>query len=79
VLSHYPIASWEDMSKGWMHLFGHVHLRPNHALREGKAMDVGMDGNNFKPHSFQDILSIMRKQPIASLSLPRDHHSEDVK
>lgn len=79
VLSHYPIASWKDMSKGVIHLFGHVHLKPKHALREGKALDVGMDGNNFEPWSLHDIISIMNKQPIASLSLPKDHHVTDVK
>ncbi len=79
VLNHYPMASWRDMARGHIHLFGHVHLKPVHALREGKSMDVGMDGNNFKPVSLQQILKIMNKQSIASLSLPNDHHVKETK
>lgn len=25
VLSHYPILSWRNMTRGWIHLYGHVH------------------------------------------------------
>lgn len=26
VLSHYPILMWKNQHKGWVHLYGHVHL-----------------------------------------------------
>jgi calcineurin-like phosphoesterase family protein len=77
VLCHFPICSWHDMNKGVIELFGHVHLPPNKKLREGKAMDVGMDGNNFKPYSLTEILSIMKNQPVRQISIPEDHHAED--
>jgi calcineurin-like phosphoesterase family protein len=73
---HYPIASWKDMNNGVIHLHGHVHLPPNQRIAEGKAMDVGVDGNGLKPISMDDVLKIMSKQPIKKLSLPSDHHEE---
>jgi calcineurin-like phosphoesterase family protein len=74
VLCHFPIASWHNMNNGVIHLHGHVHLPPQFKLSEGKAMDVGVDGNNLDPYSLREIISIMSKQPIRKLSLPKDHH-----
>lgn len=76
VLMHYPIASWHNMNDGVIHLHGHVHLPPNKKLSKGKAMDVGCDGNNMEPYNLYEIISIMKQQPIAKLSLPQDHHEE---
>ena len=76
VMMHYPIASWHNMNDGVIHLHGHVHLPPDKKLSQGKAMDVGVDGNNLMPYSLGEIINIMTKQPIAKLSLPQDHHEE---
>ncbi len=78
VLMHYPIASWHNMNDGVIHLHGHVHLPPNKKLAQGKAMDVGVDGNGLKPYVLSQITNIMHKQPIAKLSLPQDHHEEKL-
>ena len=76
VCMHYPIASWNGMNDGTIHLHGHVHL-PNHLrVADGKAMDVGVDGNNLEPIDLDSILRAMDKQPIAKLSLPKDHHEK---
>jgi calcineurin-like phosphoesterase family protein len=40
-------------------------------------MDVGVDGNNFKPYSLKEISKIMEGRPVRSLALPKDHHAED--
>lgn len=74
VLMHYPIASWKGMKEGVIHLHGHVHLSSEQKLNEGKAMDVGVDGNNLMPYNLEDIIDIMNKQPIKKLTLPHDHH-----
>jgi len=79
VLSHYPIASWKDMSKGVMHLHGHVHLKPAHKLGQGKSLDVGFDGNHGIPYSLSSVIKTLKDQPIKPLSLPSDHHSTEVK
>jgi calcineurin-like phosphoesterase family protein len=74
VLCHFPIASWDGMNDGVIHTHGHVHLPPHHRVGNGKSIDVGVDGNNLEPISLDEVLRIMSKQPISSLSLPRDHH-----
>jgi calcineurin-like phosphoesterase family protein len=74
VLFHYPIASWNGMGDGVIHLHGHVHLLNNSRVADGKAMDVGVDGNNMEPISMEEVLKIMRPRPIAKLTLPKDHH-----
>jgi calcineurin-like phosphoesterase family protein len=79
VCMHYPIASWNGMNDGAIHLFGHVHL-PNHQrIMNGKAMDVGVDGNDLEPIEMDDILIKMVARPIDKLSLPRDHHVKRLK
>jgi len=78
VCMHYPIASWHDMNQGVIHLHGHVHLPPHLRLADGKAMDVGVDGNGLEPLSLNEILSLMNKQPIKKLALPKDHHEKRI-
>ena len=78
VLMHYPIASWNGMNDGVIHLHGHVHLPPQHRIAQGKAMDVGVDGNNYEPINMTEVLKIMEKQPIAKLALPKDHHEKRI-
>jgi calcineurin-like phosphoesterase family protein len=73
VLMHFPIASWNNMGRGSIHLHGHVHLPANRRVGVGKMMDVGVDGNNFKPLELKEILHIMNGQPIDSI-LEGDHH-----
>lgn len=77
-LMHYPIASWNGMSDGVIHLHGHVHLPNNLRVADGKAMDVGVDGNNYEPIELNEIIKIMSKQPIAKLALPKDHHEARI-
>jgi hypothetical protein len=74
VLCHFPICSWHDLSKGVIHLFGHVHLTPNLKITQGKAMDVGVDGNNLYPYSLKEVLDIMKNQECCSISVYEDHH-----
>lgn len=77
VCMHFPIASWIDMNAGFIHLHGHVHLPPHQRIADGKAMDVGVDGNGLYPISLDEVLDIMKNQPIKKLSLPSDHHELD--
>jgi calcineurin-like phosphoesterase family protein len=75
VCMHYPIASWNHMNKGMYHLHGHVHLPPSKKLHEGRAMDVGMDGNpGFRPYGLSEVVKLLKDRPIRKLTLPQDHH-----
>ena len=73
VLMHFPIASWNNMARGAIHLHGHVHFGPSMRLQEGKMMDVGCEGNGLYPIDMSEVLSIMRDRPIKSL-FTKDHH-----
>ena len=76
VCMHFPIASWDKLGKGKRHLHGHVHLPPHLKLGAGKSLDVGVDGNNFKPYKLEEILTMMKSQPNKGLSIKDDHHIE---
>jgi calcineurin-like phosphoesterase family protein len=78
VCMHYPIASWHDMNQGVIHLHGHVHLPPHLRVADGKAMDVGVDGNGLEPISLDEVLSIMKDREIKKLALPKDHHEKRI-
>jgi len=73
VLMHFPIASWNNMARGAIHLHGHVHFEPPMRFGKGKVMDVGVDGNALYPNEMKTILSIMKNQPIKSM-FEFDHH-----
>jgi calcineurin-like phosphoesterase family protein len=73
---HYPIASWDGMNTGVVHLHGHVHLPSHLRVAEGRAMDVGVDGNGLEPISLEEILTLMDNRDIKKLVLPSDHHEK---
>ena len=78
VLCHFPIASWHDMNQGVIHLHGHIHTPNEHKIGPGRMMDVGIDGNlDFKPYELNEILQLMKEQPIKGLlQHDFDHHGE---
>jgi len=78
VCMHFPIISWDNMNQKVMHLFGHVHLPPHLRVMEGRAMDVGCDGNGLKPISMDEVVGILSDRPIRKSSLPKDHHEARV-
>ena len=77
---HYPIASWNGLNKGRIHLHGHVHL-PNHKkYGNGRRMDIGMDGNpDFAPYDLRQVINDMKKRPIGSELGVDDHHVDELK
>jgi calcineurin-like phosphoesterase family protein len=78
VCMHFPIASWDNMNQGIIHLHGHVHLPKHLRVGSGKSLDVGVDGNDLNPYSLDEVLNLMKNQPIDKLSLPKDHHVKRV-
>ena len=78
ILCHYPIASWDGMSSGTYHLHGHVHLPEHLRVHEGRAMDVGVDGNGLEPISLRQVVNILKNRPVRKLVLPKDHHEKNL-
>ena len=78
-LMHYPIASWNGLRKGRIHLHGHCHL-PNHKkLGNGRRMDVGVDGNpDFAPYDLKRLINNMKKREIGSELGADDHHTDEM-
>lgn len=78
VLMHYPIASWDGMNDGVMHLHGHIHLPKHQRIGNGRSLDVGVDGNGMKPLVLGEVRGLLKDQPIKKLVLPKDHHEKRI-
>ena len=77
-LMHYPISSWDGLSKGVLHLHGHCHLVGNRRFGKGKRMDVGMDGHpEFRPYNINECIKLLEDRPISS-EIPSDHHLDGM-
>ena len=72
-LMHFPIASWDNMAKGAIHLHGHVHFEQQVRVGKGKMLDVGVDGNGLYPIEMKEVFRLLDKQPIKSM-FEFDHH-----
>ena len=63
VLSHYPMLSWNGKARGAIMLHGHIHSRGDRANARNRdrerpilRYDVGLDANDYKPVSRDQIL-----------------------
>ena len=54
ILSHFPIEDWDRKHHGSIHLHGHSHGRAK--VIKGR-MDVGVDSQDFRPQTIEDILA----------------------
>ena len=77
VLSHYPLCSWNQLSKGAIQLHGHVHLPTNKKWGNGKILDVGVDGNHYQPYKLTEIVHMMDRREVRS-EIVNDHHLDDI-
>jgi calcineurin-like phosphoesterase family protein len=66
VLFHYPIFEWEGYFGDTIHLYGHVHNSGNNKEQSEKfkllgkrAINVGVDVNNYNPVSIEEIIKIV--------------------
>lgn len=78
VMSHYPLASWQDMGQGVMHVHGHIHTPHQFKVGPGRMMDVGIDGSpDFQPYALDQVLKLIADRPIQSLlKHEHDHHND---
>ena len=54
VLFHYPMVDWNGRFHAAWHLYGHTHNRFHPVVGE-RAMDVGVDGNNYRPINLTQV------------------------
>lgn len=58
-LCHFAMRKWNKSHFGAWHLFGHSHGR---LAPYGLSFDVGVDGNDYYPVSFDEVKAFMNKQ-----------------
>lgn len=56
-LCHYAMRVWPKSHHGAWYLYGHSH---NRLETFGKSFDVGVDGHNFEPWSFDEVVEKMK-------------------
>lgn len=76
IIFHTPIASWNGLEEGSIHLHGHMHWRGDNRFF-ARSMDVGVDGHpEFRPYDLEkEILPLLSNKPIKS-RLQYDHHKK---
>lgn len=79
IMCHYSMIVWPGKHKGSWMLAGHSHNNLPCARKDsnliGKLLDVGVDGNNFYPYSFDEIKEIMdKKDTFPASDIFNDHH-----
>lgn len=60
VLCHYCLRVWNKSHFDSWHLFGHSH---NRLPALGKSLDVGLDGHNYEPWSWEEVKVYMADRP----------------
>jgi calcineurin-like phosphoesterase family protein len=60
ILCHYAMRVWASSHYGSWQLYGHSHGK---LLPRGKQWDVGVDNNQFRPISFDEVVTIMQNLP----------------
>lgn len=66
---HYPIAEWDQMHRGAVHLHGHLHGGKS-GLEGSRALDVGMDATGRVVVSLDEMVSRALRGEI------RSHHQK---
>ena len=57
VLCHFPILYWDGMDdRKSIHLYGHMHSRPNMQHPHPDAFNVGVDVNDYRPVTLEQLL-----------------------
>jgi calcineurin-like phosphoesterase family protein len=73
MMMHYPMLSWDKEHHGTWHLHGHCHQSlvpsyPEYYAR--KVLDMGCNGWNYTPASYEEIRTIMTKKEVSAIG----HH-----
>jgi calcineurin-like phosphoesterase family protein len=63
VMFHYPIAEWDQMHRGAVHLHGHLHGGES-GMEEFRCRDMGMDATGMIAISMEDAIASAMKGKI---------------
>jgi calcineurin-like phosphoesterase family protein len=63
VMFHYPIAEWDQMHRGALHLYGHLHGGTS-GLEKYRAFDVGMDSTGEICVSMEYVINRIKDNEI---------------
>jgi len=69
VMFHYPIAEWDQMHRGSLHFYGHLH-GGNSGLEPYRALDVAMDATG------EIVISMERAINKIKDNMIKGHHHE---
>jgi calcineurin-like phosphoesterase family protein len=69
VMFHYPILEWNQMHRGAIHFYGHLHGNPS-GLEPYRALDVGMDATGEVVSSLERMIEKAMKGEI------KQHHGD---
>lgn len=62
VLCHFPIMYWDGMDdRGSIHLYGHMHSRPDMQHPHPSAYNVGVDVNDYRPATLEQLIERRKK------------------
>ena len=67
-LSHFPMVSWDrSFADNWQ-LYGHLHTKSQEMpfvedILKGKALNVNVEFNNYKPWSWDEVEAYMSSRP----------------
>ena len=61
-LCHWPMLSWDQSHRGAIQLFGHHHGNKLDKIKKGFQMDVGVDPNNFRPISLDQVIEKLNQE-----------------
>ena len=65
IMFHFPILEWDQMHRGAIHLYGHVHGKES-GLEKYRARDVGMDATGKVVVPLDEICADAEKGEIKS-------------
>lgn len=65
VMFHYPIAEWDQMHRGAVHLHGHLH-GGHSGLEKYRARDVGMDATGMIVRKLESVVAEALRGDIKS-------------
>ena len=65
VMSHYPFLEWDQMYRGSVHFYGHLHGGTT-GMEKYRMQDVGMDATGMIAVSLDDVIASALKREIKS-------------